>query len=69
MSDPQQPINYRLFIPLMMIFMSGYLFMKGPSANTAQLLFRVGALAVGLMLLLFLNLPKSKSNAEKDKGE
>lgn len=69
MSDPQQPINYRLFIPLMMIFMSGYLFMKGPSANTAQLLFRVGTLAVGLMLLLFLNLPKSKSNADRDAGE
>ncbi|QDU03182.1 hypothetical protein V6x_28940 [Gimesia chilikensis] len=69
MSDPQQPINYRLFIPLMMIFMSGYLFMKGPSANTAQLLFRVGTLAVGLILLLFLNLPKSKSNADRDTGE
>ena len=69
MSDPQQPINYRLFIPLMMIFMSGYLFMKGPSANTAQLLFRVGTLAVGLILLLFLNLPKSKSNADRDAGE
>ncbi|MCR9229633.1 hypothetical protein [Gimesia chilikensis] len=69
MSDPQQPVNYRLFIPLMMIFMSGYLFMKGPSSNTAQLLFRVGTLAVGLMLLLFLNLPKSKSNEDRDAGE
>ena len=69
MSDPQQPINYRLFILLMMIFMSGYLFMKGPSANTAQLLFRVGTLAVGLILLLFLNLPKSKSNADRNAEE
>lgn len=69
MSDPQQPINYRLFIPLMMIFMSGYLFTKGPASNTAQLLFRLGTLLVGLFLLLFLNIPRSKSDQEQDSEE
>jgi len=29
---------------MMMIVMSGYLFMKGPASNLAQLLFRVGRL-------------------------
>jgi len=31
---------------------AGYLFSKGPSANNAQLMFRVGLLGVGIALLL-----------------
>ncbi|QDV50896.1 hypothetical protein [Gimesia fumaroli] len=64
MSDEPQPLNMRWFIPLMMIFMSGYLFFKGPASNNAQLIFRVGTLLVGVILLLVLNLPKSDSGTK-----
>ena len=54
-------LNLRWFIPLMMIAMSGYLFMKGPANTSAQLAFRVGTLVLGILLLVFLNLPKRDS--------
>jgi hypothetical protein len=62
MSENQPTLNMRWFIPTMMIAMSGFLFFKGPASNNAQMLFRVGTLVVGLVLLVVLNLPKSGSS-------
>ena len=62
MTEPQSQLNMRWFIPAMMICMGGFLFAKGPANSTAQLVFRVGTIVVGLALLVVLNLPKSNRN-------
>ena len=57
-NDNGNQLNLRWFIPVLMIAMGGFLFMKGPAANNAQLAFRIGTVVVGLVLLVVLNLPK-----------
>ncbi len=63
MTDNQPPLNMRWFIPTMMIALSGFLFLKGPANNNAQLLFRIGTLVVGVILLVVLNLPNRGSGS------
>ncbi len=60
MADEQPTLNLRWFIPLMMIVFGGFLFLKGPAVNNAQLAFRIGSVLVGAVLLVVLNLPKGK---------